>query len=63
VKGGEADVVFLYPDVSWAGKQEWDAVGPRRDSVRRLFYVAMTRAREGLYLCGNATQMHAPLWS
>lgn len=63
VKGGEADCVFLYPDVSFAGMEEWKSVGPRRDSVARLFYVALTRAREGVYLCGNASQNYVKLWS
>ena len=51
VKGGEADVVFLFPDISPAGNQDWAAGGERQASVRRLFYVGMTRARETLYLC------------
>jgi DNA helicase-2/ATP-dependent DNA helicase PcrA len=61
VKGGEADVVFLYPDVSYAGKDEYSHVGSRRDSVLRLYYVALTRAREGVYICDNATQNFVPL--
>lgn len=53
-KGGEADCCFLYPDVSPAGWAEWNSPGPSRDSVIRLFYVGMTRARESLVLCGQA---------
>ena len=51
VKGGEADVVYLYPDLSFAGVSEYlDA--RTRDSVVRQFYVGMTRARTELVLCG-----------
>lgn len=50
VKGGEADVVYLAPDLSMAGHAEWITGGTRRDSVRRLFYVGMTRTRDRLNL-------------
>lgn len=49
VKGGEADIVVLFPDLSPAGYQEWTTPGEARDSVRRMFYVGMTRAKEALY--------------
>lgn len=53
VKGGEADTVFLFPDLSPSGYMEWAGhTQESRDAVRRLFYVGMTRARERLYLCG-----------
>lgn len=55
VKGGEADVVFMFPDLSRAGMQEWGRRGEPRDSIYRLQYVGMTRAIEGLYLCSPAT--------
>lgn len=45
VKGGEADVVYLSPALSPAGYGEWSTYGRPRDSVIRLLYVAMTRAR------------------
>ena len=51
VKGGEADVVFLFPDLSPAGDAAYQKHGPDRDSVIRLFYVGMTRARHTLYIC------------
>lgn len=49
VKGGEADVVYLLPDLSGVGFFE----GWRRDRnpILRQFYVGMTRAREELVLC------------
>jgi len=53
VKGGEADVVYLFPDLSVAGIKEW--VGNGTTAVRRLFYVGMTRARESLILCQPAS--------
>jgi len=53
VKGGEADVVYLFPDLSHAGMIEW--IGRGSAAVRRLFYVGMTRARESLILCQPAT--------
>jgi len=49
VKGGEADVVVLFPDLSPAGYREWTSPGDAQDSVRRCFYVGMTRAKEELY--------------
>jgi len=52
VKGGEADVVYLFPDLSFAGMSEW--IGGGSAAVRRLFYVGMTRARESLILCQPA---------
>jgi len=61
VKGGEADVVVVCPDLSWQGFRYWASGGRQRDAIIRLFYVAMTRAREELYLCRPATSMAVPL--
>lgn len=55
VKGGEADVVYLFPDLSPAGDAQYQIPGPPRDSMIRVFYVGATRARETLYLCGRET--------
>ncbi len=55
VKGGEADVVYLFPDLSPAGDAQYQIAGPPRDSMIRVFYVAATRARETLHLCGRET--------
>jgi hypothetical protein len=52
-KGGEADVVYVLPDLSRAGMLE--SMGSGRDSIIRLFYVAMTRAKESLILCAPAS--------
>jgi DNA helicase-2/ATP-dependent DNA helicase PcrA len=47
VKGGEADTVILAPDLSvqgyWHG---WHPGGPGKDQIIRMFYVALTRARD-----------------
>jgi DNA helicase-2/ATP-dependent DNA helicase PcrA len=50
VKGGEADDVVLFPDLSPAGYSEY--MSPEhRDRILRLYYVGMTRARDRLVLC------------
>ena len=51
VKGGQADVVYLFPDLSQAGDAQYQRDGAPRDSVIRTFYVGITRARETLYIC------------
>ncbi|MGC8731422.1 MAG: ATP-binding domain-containing protein [Halothiobacillaceae bacterium] len=61
VKGGEADVVFLFPDLSQAGDAAYQRFGPPRDAVIRMFYVGMTRAREVLYIADKASAMAAAL--
>jgi DNA helicase II / ATP-dependent DNA helicase PcrA len=61
VKGGEADVVFLFPDLSRAGDGAYQRRGAPRDAVIRLFYVGMTRARDALYLCERESAMAATL--
>jgi superfamily I DNA/RNA helicase len=57
VKGGEADVVFLFPDISPTGEVAYQRHGSQRDSVIRLFYVGMTRARHTLYICQQESPM------
>ncbi len=59
VKGGQADAVYLFPDLSRAGMMEWS--GAARDSIIRQFYVGMTRARESLVLCPPAGVTRVPL--
>src|SRR5579884_2853318 len=61
VKGGEADVVILFPDLSQAGDADYQRYGPPRDAVIRMFYVGMTRAREALYISDRASTMAACL--
>jgi superfamily I DNA/RNA helicase len=57
VKGGQADVVYLFPDLSRAAEASYQVAGPLRDSVIRVFYVGATRARETLYVCQPTTAM------
>ena len=52
VKGGEADVVYLLPDLSVAAVRQ--AEEGDEDSITRTFYVGMTRAKERLVLCGQS---------
>lgn len=59
VKGGEADDVLLFPDLSVSGNREY--LGKARDGVIRLFYVAMTRAKNRLILC-EASSHNAINW-
>lgn len=53
VKGGEADAVYLCPDLSPQGYDQLDSARP--EPVYRQFYVGMTRARETLVLCQAET--------
>jgi DNA helicase-2/ATP-dependent DNA helicase PcrA len=57
VKGGQADVVYLFPDLSKAGDANYGRCGSPRDSVIRTFYVGVTRARETLYICSGESAM------
>lgn len=54
VKGGEADVVMLFPDLSPEGA---DTLGRNPASIYRAFYVGMTRAKETLLLGQNSSSM------
>lgn len=55
VKGGEADVVYLLPDLSAPGIRQWDGGPLERDEVIRQFYVGMTRARDELVVCDRSS--------
>jgi superfamily I DNA/RNA helicase len=50
VKGGEADTVIVFPDISYKASAEKNASTENKDALYRLFYVAMTRAREELII-------------
>lgn len=49
-KGFEADHVFVFPDLSPAGDDEYEDPATR-DNVIRQFYVAVTRARKTITVC------------
>jgi DNA helicase-2/ATP-dependent DNA helicase PcrA len=61
VKGGEADDVILFPDLSLAAYRGWMRQGEDKDSVIRMFYVGMTRARRSLTICAPGNRYHAKL--
>jgi DNA helicase-2/ATP-dependent DNA helicase PcrA len=50
VKGGEADVVYVSNELSRAGERSYAHC--ELDTLR-AFYVAVTRAKEGLVMCGD----------
>lgn len=54
VKGGEADVVILFPDLSLAAMNDYEK---SKDATIRTFYVGMTRAKESLILCQAHSNM------
>lgn len=61
-KGGEADTVIVFPDLSPNGDREWGAgPGPWRDAIARLGYVAMTRARSKLIICAGCSTREMPI--
>lgn len=61
VKGGQADTVYLVPDVSGAGMREWLSSGEKRDSIVRQMYVGITRARQRLVLCEPSAPNHVDM--
>ena len=54
VKGGEADVVALFPDLDRQGWEPYATSEGGKDAVARLLYVAMTRSRDELWLAAGA---------
>lgn len=60
VKGGEADVVVLFPDLSLQGYKQYKARGfGGRDAIIRMFYVGMTRTRDELIICNPSGGSYA----
>jgi superfamily I DNA/RNA helicase len=53
VKGGESDVVYLSPDLSPQGFDQYESA--QRAQVIRQFYVGITRARNTLVLCSASS--------
>jgi hypothetical protein len=54
VKGGEAEVVYLCPDLSVQGQETFNQ---DPDEIIRQFYVGMTRCKEVLVICGATSNM------
>jgi DNA helicase II / ATP-dependent DNA helicase PcrA len=62
VKGGEADSVYVFPDLSRAGAYDgWHRGGPGRDQIVRMFYVALTRARARVTVLDPSGPEHVAL--
>jgi ATP-dependent DNA helicase UvrD/PcrA len=61
VKGGEADVVYLFPDLSPSGARQWEGSRKPREALIRLAYVMATRAKQSLILCEPARPGYLPL--
>lgn len=61
VKGGQADAVYLFPDVAREGYIEFASGGESQDAIIRQFYVGMTRAREALVICGAGSRYYVDL--
>lgn len=60
VKGAQADTVYLIPDLSMRGAEQWSDE-TRKDAVVRQFYVGMTRARQTLMVCApSRNSPHVP---
>lgn len=51
VKGGEAEIVYLFPELSPSALRAWYVDGEERDAIIRTYYVGLTRARESVFLC------------
>ena len=52
VKGGEADTVYILPDLSMASTLQVEDHGqPAEDDITRMAYVGMTRTKRKLVLC------------
>ncbi len=62
LKGAEADVVIIYPDISLAAWNAWNRDGVEvKDGILRLCYVMLTRAREGVYLASPLSNQSVKL--
>jgi len=48
IKGGEADNVYLFPDIS---RSAGYSLMINKNAIYRMFYVGITRAKKSLYIC------------
>jgi DNA helicase-2/ATP-dependent DNA helicase PcrA len=60
VKGGEADSVYVFPDLSRKGFESWNRRG-MRDAIYRQFYVALTRTKDKLTILEPNGSEYVPL--
>ncbi len=61
VKGGEADCVYIFPDVSYKACKGMGEHQRAQDAMRRVFYVGFTRAKEELVLCEPSSNLYMEL--
>ena len=59
VKGGESDTVIVAPDLSARGVESYLQDEAGKAAIYRLFYVAMTRAKQNLYILNPTTSKMA----
>jgi len=62
VKGAEASIVIISPDISQAAYQMWRGSPEQKSSIVRLYYVGMTRAKEKLILLGTSGKDPSVIW-
>jgi len=55
IKGGEADNVYIFPDLSPQAMTEWNDKRTK-DQIIRVFYVGFTRAKKRLVLCSRTNE-------
>ncbi len=65
VKGGQSEVVYLFPDLSAEAMKSWKRGGAESDAVIRQFYVAITRTKEELVVCqpSSSFAVQLPLYA
>ena len=56
VKGGQADVIYVFPDLSFQADNDMHTSADGEDRARRVFYVALTRAYEELVICAPSVK-------
>lgn len=56
VKGGQADVVYVFPDLSYQADLDMQQSLDGCDRAYRVFYVALTRAYEELVICAPSVR-------